>query len=301
MAHKLIFFLFLWQYCRSAIFIANVTEGEVFNCPDSEQCIIVCGSDGFFLGHCSSDTVNCPSDDSLCVVNCNGESACYELTVNWNDNGQLNLDGDYAGWGLEFPKPQSNAPTTIICDSFRECSAATIYCPSDADCDVQCSSQGSCDLGAIVYCPENGDCNIDCSFVSCGLIQINCPTNGDCSISCTNPYACLYATINCPINGNCDIFCDGYQSCFDFQSITWSTPPYRNNLNCTTINDTSGACQSSFTVPPTQSPTPFSICFYTSPQSIFFLTHHIFSGHLHILKLMNLHKNQVWSQLVIQH
>eukprot|EP01083_Nonionella_stella_P078561 215066_1 len=169
---------------------SSTSKYETHSCVGNENCTINCGSDGTpgSDGYCEDDTIHCPASPYPCAVNCNGYKACAHSNIIWGNNpglDTLTCIGDVACQGVTFPILDPTTAVNITCQGFATCDFATIYCPSDADCDVYCEGDGPC-RSATINGPLNGNLWVQCTgSYSCGSTQFNCPSeSGHCSVKC---------------------------------------------------------------------------------------------------------------------
>ena len=171
--------------------------GKIITCPSNAQCQVLCtGSSS-----CQHAIIYCP-DTNICNVVCTGSSACYLAVVHWSydpsiPSGSTTLacpDGGNQCNLIQAPTiinpPNNNRTYNLLCKDPKECASATINCPSDGHCLINCLNEGSCS-GSI----------------------INCPSNEDCQILCTGSYSCYHSTINGPNNYVLTVLCHAAYSC----------------------------------------------------------------------------------------
>ena len=245
----------------------------------NQDYILQCG------GHkaCFHSEIRCPTNAN-CLVQCGWEGnpaddACGYSYINWpaNGNGTLECEGQRACYGVNFPEPPPNQDFTFQCAPYNGiCWEATIQCPSNADCHINCTGTSptshncagafidwSNDIGTNseltcvsatdcgdastgdsvnrppIHAPDNfQDFNLICDKETCYGAIINCPTNANCNISCDTDHACTRAIINWPIApyGYGIISCEGYESCPGISSHPIPNPNEDYTLKCGHFN-----------------------------------------------------------------
>eukprot|EP00483_Globobulimina_turgida_P013349 UN13373 len=166
-----------WTYfiiMGSACFL--YVKSADFNCTEGEDCIVSCiGTEA-----CYQANINCPSD-ARCDIQCIGGGACVYATLNWNNpeagTGSLTCDGVNACSAVQYPIPLPDEALNITCDNYDECSYATIECPTNARCDIQCIGNFACDSATLNWNnPEAGTGSLTCDGLSaCSAVQYPIP------------------------------------------------------------------------------------------------------------------------------
>eukprot|EP01084_Bolivina_argentea_P276101 471018_1 len=156
-----------------------------------------------------------------------------------------------------------NEDCTVICDESYSCYNASIYCPTNYACSINCLVDSTpstydniCNL-AHFHCPDNGQCDIICNGQcesatfywpttypfnttysltchgdsSCYNTLIEAPNNNDFTFNCSGPDVCRSSNFICPQNHNCNILCNGDSSCYS-SVIDWSYNSIQNTLLC---------------------------------------------------------------------
>eukprot|EP01083_Nonionella_stella_P088313 246022_1 len=165
-------------------------QEATFHCPSNANCSILCDAQQ----SCKWSVIHCPTNTGSCFITCDGSQSCDQATIYCPPNALCQVECSAGGcvdmnveWSdipdigriicpnydcYELPRslpPRSSllaasntADYTLSCDSEFECSRS-IFCPTDADCNVSCNAYKSC-YGSTIYCPANeGVCNITCS------------------------------------------------------------------------------------------------------------------------------------------
>eukprot|EP01083_Nonionella_stella_P102214 290600_1 len=126
------------------------------------------------------------------IFNCSGEEA--------ESNDESDIKGIGDAWytreiRLQFKEDSSKYEPNYSSGRYG-CSNSVIYCPSNANCIIQCSNQYSCKDITINASP-NTTLNITCNGPreSCRNSIINGNINTEMNIKCSNSYACYNSTI----------------------------------------------------------------------------------------------------------
>ena len=168
---------------------------QTITCPDNAICQVLC-TESYSCGY---SIIHCPST-SLCHVGCTGSNACYQAVVHWSYDPSATSSLACPDQGnqcdlIQSPTiinpPNNNNIYNLICKDNKECASATINCPSNGHCIINCVGYASCS-GSI----------------------INCPSNAPCQVICTDSYSCYRSTINGPPNNVFIVLCDGSYSCY---------------------------------------------------------------------------------------
>ena len=68
--------------------------------------------------------------------------------------GNITCIGEQSCQGATFPIPDPSISLTIPCNEIGKCEDSTIYCPSNANCNIICIGKDSCDGTNIIW-PTN--------------------------------------------------------------------------------------------------------------------------------------------------
>lgn len=77
------------------------------------------------------------------------------MTITWPiafENANLFCDGQLACSYMDFPYPPWNESLTVQCDTLQECTGSHIICPTDAQCNIECSAEQSCSYVQYLFC-----------------------------------------------------------------------------------------------------------------------------------------------------
>ena len=170
-------------------------KGQIITCPENAKCQLICSG----TNSCENLIIHCPAT-SICDIFCYGTNSCYYTTVHWSFNplATSNLVCPNEDCNLIMPPRNisarvSNGTSTRDCtlSALSRCASATINCPSEGHCFINCIDEFTCP-GSI----------------------INCPSNDDCQVVCSGEAACYYSTINGPMNHVLSVFCnEGTNAC----------------------------------------------------------------------------------------
>ena len=72
--------------------------------------------------------------------------------------GNITCDGEYACSNVNFPVPHPSTPYIFRCDSTGECQSSDIYCPSNAECTINCVAGYACVIVCICCLKVFGCC-----------------------------------------------------------------------------------------------------------------------------------------------
>ena len=112
-------------------------------------------------------------------------------------------DTSSSGWMLilEYTALGLVTSNDLICDSWRECSYASLECADNEDCTIKCLASSAC-YGATIYCPSGFHCTIDCSrWMTCHYLVVDAQNAASLHVTCTGSERCDDSIIKCPQNG----------------------------------------------------------------------------------------------------
>eukprot|EP01083_Nonionella_stella_P246836 856498_1 len=98
------------------------------------------------LLQCARSRITCPTH-AQCNITCSGELACSLAEIDWPllpGLGHLGCLSQKSCELLEFPIPAPNQPYNIACSGSNACWAATLKCPTNANCTVSCIGTSAC-------------------------------------------------------------------------------------------------------------------------------------------------------------
>ena len=237
--------------------------GTILQCPVNANCNIICSQSN----SCRSSTVYCPTNAD-CNIKCSSTFSCEESIIYCPSNGKCNV---------ECTGGSSSCGNSVVYWSQVNESYASLYCPSscnsiqlpkildppwnDEAWTQHCTAPYYCH-SATINCPTNGDCVVNCiGDHTCTASTINCPINGKCHIVCDGEESCTFAIFNGPIDNIFTIFCDGTRSCLS--SVTHAQ--YSSYFNFSTGSSGSyTASATTFYFPPNNgtSPRAFILALY---------------------------------------
>eukprot|EP01083_Nonionella_stella_P161191 527629_1 len=145
------------------------------NCTQGEPCHIMCSGGNT----CRNTVIRCP-ESHRCLLECSGLNGCRSATIEWPNTaglGMLLCDGSRSCFGITFPVPDPNTPTTITCDKSSECKDSDLICPTNAACDIFCVHDTACDGVTITY-PPSVPSTVTCDYTfdtPCDSNSINNP------------------------------------------------------------------------------------------------------------------------------
>eukprot|EP01083_Nonionella_stella_P078342 214341_1 len=138
----------------------------------------------------------CDENTPICHVECNGEYACYETTINATFAEELFLE----------------------CNDRYACSSITVYGPTNSS-DVQCNAYYSCDNTNFQFA-DTPSVHMYCSGISgqtsnaCALFNLDVSRSKSVDIVCAEPQSCNSGHINATfITNSVDILCNASSSC----------------------------------------------------------------------------------------
>eukprot|EP01083_Nonionella_stella_P027966 77010_1 len=146
-----------------------------------------------------------------------------------------------------------NSTYVCVCDSYEQCHSATIQCPTNGTCRVECLAVAACYGGSVEWPLSPGSGTIICHGGRSACRSMNFPIPlpyVNFSFDCDQELDCAFAQIYCPQYANCHITCSAKQSCKN-AIIHWSPNHVQSTLSCTYGND---ECLGT-TLPPSDSPT----------------------------------------------
>eukprot|EP01084_Bolivina_argentea_P176958 306123_1 len=249
------------QLCQSAVINYRNSQGNL---------TVNCG--GSTSNSCFLATVNCP-ENGTCDITCDGQWSCGTALFNWDDHPGLgNLvcnSGSYACYGVEFPIPDPNQQYSLLCDASNMCSGTKIFCPVNANCDIQCTSGTSCQTATII-CPETANCSVSCQGSS-ACQDVTIWSIDTVNVSCAND-ACTGLTQGPPTESPTNNpTSDPSKSPTQYPSKTPTKNPSKTPSSAPTFPPTFITTDPSRlpTLPPSKYPTPLpTICYNDDSKMI---------------------------------
>lgn len=137
---------------------------------------------------CKDGILSCRDDNDQCIVNCNGEQACNDATLNTNGASSLDLN----------------------CNDEQSCKVISVTC-----------GEGVIDTGSIGT-TDTSICDISCvGAFSCEDSDFDASVSTDLIVQCNGFESCKASRFSCPINADnttdtlCSFVCEGIDSCKD--------------------------------------------------------------------------------------
>eukprot|EP01084_Bolivina_argentea_P286653 491769_1 len=155
-------------------------------------------------------TISCIENEP-CNIICNGTGSCRNSQFICKEGYECNIEC-IADSGAQSP-----------------CWRTTTICPSNANCNINCTGGYESCVEANIQCPSDGNCTIGCD--ECRYADIACPDNGDCDIICTGSFGCAQTSIECSLFGNCNIECDSSHACYE-ANINCASSDNQCNIGC---------------------------------------------------------------------
>ena len=198
-------------------------------CKENSSCAIRCTSS--YYSTCYSSHITCPRYSGDCTVECSGNSACQESTIECGPGRDcLSCSGKYSCDNSTL-RLYSIDTANLNCSGPWSCRYSNIGCQNN-DCIVTCAGDTACQHARFTCSDRNG-CIINCVAQStCQYASFTCLTSDECTINCAEESTCQYASFTCPANNNCTINCDGQYSCQNAR-VTCPTGDYSCNILCT--------------------------------------------------------------------
>ena len=153
------------NYCQGTVIDTSATlvfTGSNITCALNESCSIYCDEYIGDQGPCQSSIIHCPSDYD-CDISCSTDYACKESTILCPLNGECNINcfGYSACQDLDIIKGNTE-PTLACSDAWGVCRSITFPIPpSDEAMELYCGGSGCRE--STIYCPTNADCDIFCT------------------------------------------------------------------------------------------------------------------------------------------
>ena len=223
----------------AVIIITHISYSQQeIHCNGTDSCDIICEE----TRACQNDIVYCPEYED-CNVFCIGSYSCQYTKIVWSIYGENNIFcSGSACYDVNFPHPKDDIDFHFICDPPASCTYSDIFCPSTANCKIECMNYRSCRYSKIQWSLDDTiNSNLTCRRSDACVFTTKPPIFApddymDFYINCTENI-CYDSVITCPLHAECHIVCHGYFSC-DGTSIIWpKSHPY--SISC---NGGKGSC-----------------------------------------------------------
>ena len=132
----------------------NVTTIQpAITCALHQSCTIICNA---YPGSCENTLIICP-EDATCDVRCVGVQACWGAKIQWPiipGYGHLTCEAGDACRNVTFPNPNPTQALSISCIYTGSCMDSKMYCPTSANCTLNCGGILSCPFVCIKTSPK---------------------------------------------------------------------------------------------------------------------------------------------------